>query len=398
MANNRFRLDNQFYIEVFINDQPMYYNPSDFEEISIVQNALSFMPTLRITLHGDATGRFMNVYQPGDLNIIDIEIGNERSSARTIKNKWRVFGAPSYEPSGKNMERVSLIAILDAVRYFRDIVPRAFKGRSSDAFKWIAGECGLFTENFRGESTIYNSSDSQWWLPRRNTFCGFASDICDHAWQSNSSVFSFGLDEEFSLYLSNLAELAQKEPKGQFAHISEQIQPGKDLYNILDYEIKSAAGALNNWAAYRYKVTQEERTGEFSEYAQLNATRQSNYFEIGIDIDDFVEEGRVHHFPLDCGNVHDHFEKAYHQNIRGRATYGTVVDVLTEMLTNEDLFSTVRLDLLEPQSRGVSRTNQMYSGNYVIGAKTRTIRGSRYYEKHRLVTQGRMLDNPGMEK
>ena len=401
--NTRYTLDNQFYVEMYINDEPMYYDPSTFEEFSIVQNTINLVPSFKFIINGEATGRFSNFYNPGDLNKIDVEIGNARSGQRIINSRWRMFGSPKYESSGNNSERITVLCILDVIKYFRSMVQNVpeYNGNlfinASDAIRWITNSCNLETTNYSGENTIDQTNDKQYWLPRRNTFCSFAHDICNHSWINDQSIFSLALDEERTLFFKNISELAKKNPKTQFLHTKSQkiIQ---NTHGVLDYEIKNFSGMLNNWAAYHLKSTQEKISGNFDEFSDINIVRQSNYFEVGKEIDKEIDENRVIHRPIETKNTHENFENALHQNKRGRTFYGTFVDVLVEDITENDLYDVIRLDLIEPVSRETNTSNKTYSGNYIISAKTRIIKGTRYYEKLRLATQGRMLDNFEREK
>ncbi len=101
-----------------------------------------------------------------------------------------------------------------------------------------------------------------------------------------------------------------------------------------------------------------------------------------------IKGGKVYFAPINCGNVHNNYESALHQNRRLRSLYGVIFELSTVYTTSLQILDTVELSFYDKQ--GSERIiNKSVSGGYLIIDKGIFVTASgTYYEKFRLARQG----------
>ena len=130
---------------------------------------------------------------------------------------------------------------------------------------------------------------------------------------------------------------------------------------------------------------QEKLTGEYDEHEKVGVIRSTNNLEMNQQLSEELGVTRREVAPIDCGNVHENFIKAQHQNRRIKSTYATTVNLMVAESTGLRLFDKVDLTLASTQTY---ETNEVYQGSYLITAKTIAVSGAYYREKFELSSQG----------
>lgn len=391
-SNYRIQLADQYYMELFINDQPVAVGYSSFE-IYVVQSVYTKLPALKLIIRNEPTGSIINFFEAGDAARITVEFGRDMpNNSRSIRSTFRQFGAPKFEP-GAGGFTTTILGLLDAPLYLNQRVPRSYNDTSANVANEVANAVGFNIRRWNGESTVDPTSDVQTWRPSTLKYPEFMQKLCDNAYAGDGSCFVCGVSEERSLYYRNIAELIKKQPTAKFVQSPTQ-NGGAILYPITEWRIRSKAGTLNNWIGYSHNAGQHNRNGSYSQQTQLNVVRGSNFLEMDKSLVNALQGGkaRYEYRPLDCGNTYQNLEKARYQNKRIRSTFSSVIDVKTEAMTQEDILCNVGFEAYDVATREI---NAMYKGNYVIMAKTRCVVGSRYYEKYTLESQGRNEDKFG---
>lgn len=393
--NTRIQLADQYYAEIEVNGKPLPLGASSLEAY-ITQSVVCKLPTLKLIIRNEPSGSFQGFFEAGDSAQIVMKIGREsngRFNTRTITSTFRQWGSPKYTPASGGYS-VEVLGILDALPYLNQRVPKSYNLNTCDIVREIAGTMGLRTANWRGDQSIDSSNDRQLWRASARNYPDFVHYLADCAWNGDDSCFMTGVDEEKTLYYKNIAKIVKQQPKTKFAQSITADPEGAQLIPILGYKFISQAGAMNNWIGYSYSSGYQGVDGSYKESIQTPVVKGTNFFDINKSQAGSIGQGRgrYHYRPIGAGNTYENIEKARYQNQRIRATFSTQVHVMTEFITNEDLFSCVGFECYDPTTR---QLNSLYKGNYIVMAKTRCIVGSRYYEKFKLESQGRSEDKFG---
>lgn len=381
----RFELDDQYYVSIYFNGEPFFFNPGH-AKIEVIQNVLIRLPTLQLTFESEPTGRFLNYFKHGDGTKITLEMGNKSGSGRSIISEWRLYGSPKYIPGPGGYGTV-ILALLDAIPYIKSRVSKSYSSRSSAVVREIAGLFDFSTTSYKEVDTISRTFDNQVWRPCLKTYDQFVSMMADYAFASEGSCYISAVDEEKRIYYKNISDIidSSKRPTFVQGELLEDVQGIK--YNILQYRIKSSAGTMNNWMGYTYKLGQDKLDGSYSSRDEIELTRHSNFFSLNSEIRESIGIGNslFKFLPIDCGNMHDNYHMAAYQNKRLKSFYNTVVELTVEQMTDEDLLNAVNLYIIDPVTRS---KNMMFDEPFIITAKTRGLYGSRYVEKYQMVSMG----------
>lgn len=365
-----------FYLEFYIDGVSIPMVQSAIN-ISIIENSQSILPTCQFT-YNDAGGVLLNKLTLGDGSRLRILLAKDDVSGLTVSDFY-TFGAPKVNIGTGSSYVIQSAAIFNALKYLRGKPKRSYTGTSYAVLKKLAEECDLaFDGNY--------SNDTQTWLNAGNlSYNQLVRNIADHGWYDSKSCFVVGLSEKGVLRYINLSTLNDVKPAAVFSILPKV---GKiPNYKILQYSINNDAGLMNNIMGYGSKFVEQDTTGSTYTYDSMDITRFSNYTEMSADfIQSTVDLQKMDYQPFNCGNVHSNYTKAFYQNKRLRSIWSTGVDILVDKCTNLSLFDVVKCDISDHMSSG---TNKSYSGEYIIGAKTRILDNGNYYEKLKLVTQGR---------
>jgi hypothetical protein len=258
----------------------------------------------------------------------------------------------------------------------------AFTGTSSAALQKIAADCGLQYDGV-------NTNDSMNWLLARKPYASLARQIADHGYVDKNSMMALGLTSEGVLKYRDLSQLVKQ---AAIATVNYGAVPSDGSLNVPilgEPKFKTKSGLLNSIFKYGTRVVKENLNGTADTYTKTNITLLSNNLDINTGVYDQLGNVRNEYAPPDGGNTHDNYRLAEHQNRQGLAAFATTIDVMCMGAYGLSLFDVVNFKQASSSGNDIS---QNYNGKYFIGAKTKYVSGTMYYEKYTLYGQGPSID------
>lgn len=383
-------LQNYSYVQVYFNGMEVPITNSTVLELSIVQNILIKVPTLKLVLK-DVTGATASDYPISDGMPITVLLGSGTSDDTPVACNFRQFGSP-IGTGDSQAHLIILYAVLAAPKYLYGECKTAFTGTSASVLTSMATECSLL-------SSCDATSDTMTWLPMRKRWCDTAQFIAQHGWASNTSNMVLAVNEQGTLIYRNVTTAMVASPTVAIYINSPAPDSTSAITNIqaMDYSFSSLEAVSNAMGGYGSTTIQEAQDGSLEENMQVTATRLATKFGINSDIKGSItamSSGAygvtfTEYVPPDCGNTHTNYAMAINQNRRLQALFSIRTKVLVQAVTNLDLLDVANLVIYNPVTREADDT---HSGVYVVTAKTRYISGNRYFEKLTLETTGRGSD------
>jgi hypothetical protein len=377
-----FGLEDQFFGQITVDGNELPIQPiGGFDEITIHENVMTQVPTCKMVIY-DTLGVMGNQFSFQDGTPFTILIGrstNDQTQMQTAN--FRCFGAAKTKPIGSR-NAYTISGVLDCAKYWRGTASDYNTGTSAQSITKIAQACGLTADTVP-------TNDSMNWIMTRKSNANIAAYIAEHGYVDNKSIMCIGLDCNKVLRYRNLAQVVKQSP----VYIFGDDGTGNDS-RILFIDIKSGSGLQNNLFAYGMRATQEKMDGTASSFTQTNITLQSNNLSINSVVKNQVGSVRNEWMPMDMGNTHDNFQSSAYQNLRGMATFVLSVEPVVGLVTGLNLFDPVTINIASSDQTG--SLSQNYNGPAFIAAKTRTIRGSQYYEKFSLKCQGPAINSTGV--
>jgi hypothetical protein len=372
-------------IELRINETFFPVTPSILTGLRISSNIHTIVPTLQFTssdLMSVLTNQVDGVSEEGEKTIgggAKIQIGLSDGSFDPELVNFRVMSIPNIGPAPR-YANISIVAHLDAMKWWRGICRGAFKGTSNDVIKRLASECDL------GYYGPHPFGDAMTWMPSNQNYSNFANKIAKHAWSDDSSCPMLALDTDMIVRFVDLNRVASEKPVAT----AKYLKPLESLtdFEVIHCSIRAPSGIANMTGGFKGTAVEETLKGEIIEHSDAQAVRQGQYLEIPQSIAADVGEVRSKMVGLNAGNIHKNYNRAEYQNYRLSSTYAIHADIYTHTVTNLGLLETIDLDVAD-QTDGSDQRN--YSGTYFVSAKTIGINGGRYFEKLRLTTNSRGL-------
>lgn len=383
------RLGDHYSIFVTINDAPFPVTPSIMKDLRIISNVNMILPTVsfRSTDMVSFLTNEVEGFDEGENTIGDsirMSIGISDGDSEPEVNNFRIMSLPEITP-GKSYGEVSLVGMLDNLKWWKGITTGAFSGNSTEVIKNLSTECGL---GFYGPHSF---NDNMTWLPSLMNYSEFSRHICRHAWSDDSSCAQMALDVDGVLRYIDLNRLADESPIAT-AKFLKPVENETD-FEILECIIKTNSGVNNFSAAYPGIMVEQDHKGVLKEHFDVVGVKQGAYFDYSTPVSEELRNIKIELAAIQAGNTHRNYNRASYQNFRLLATYGIIAEIYTETVTHIGLMEVVDLDMAD-QSDGNDQRN--YSGTYYVAAKVVGINGNRYFEKLRLVTNNRGL-NPSRD-
>jgi hypothetical protein len=151
-----------------------------------------------------------------------------------------------------------------------------------------------------------------------------------------------------------------------------------------DFKPRTISGLMNHYSGYgEYRIEQtplESSGSYYTIHKQVAFTKdEEGSLLVNQDIKNAVSQNRVAFSPIDPGNNHDMYERAFYQNRRVANLFTSGLDLIVPLATNVRLLDTVSVSV--DSKREYLR---IHSGSYRVVSKTICIVGINYYEKFEL--------------
>lgn len=219
-------------------------------------------------------------------------------------------------PHGSNLF-FTINGIIDFYELFRDPIKYSMFGNSSEVFAKVVSENKL-------QGSIYQTNDSQLWVPTETNLGQWLSYIAAHAWSSESSAFYWFLNKKKNLYFLDIDKLIYESKNIVKFNYGDTLATDVDdrivRYKNLFMDIKPGDENLynsgyngNNYhfdlLSYNTKHENANKVRAVSEIVNINKELSQG---LGIDFLQF-----------DVGNHHKNFFIADAQNKRILSTFST---------------------------------------------------------------------------
>jgi hypothetical protein len=339
-------------------------NVPKFEVYETIHQSL---PSLNLEIK-DYTGDYIKSTASGDGTLVEAVYGD---GVNNNSATFMIQGNPSVRHE-KGCSILSINAVLNHVNYLRRTALGSFKGSSSSVISKIASNVGL-------TPVTTSSADSQQWLPNNKSFADFAKSIKEHGWASESSLMMLAVSTQGELIYGNAEDLAKQ----------DIVKFGVDEKNSIIIEDWSGtsngllSGASRGYAATT--VTYDQK-GVVQEFNAAKSSALGNILSFGSSVGTLLEGavgGLVLVRPRSSGNTHENYIKAEHQNARQRALYNIDLNLLVNKVSGAKL---LRGAYAEPPNYGAPEISKVYTGNYLVTAKTTTFQSQQYCERITLTT------------
>lgn len=271
----------------------------------------------------------------------------------------RVGDSVSYEIDG----------YLDIPRYWFGSQQEPINGTSSSALEEIARQCNLLPQ-------VDNTSNEQQWLPRNRQYHQWAREIAASGYVSDSSCMILATDFDKSLRYLNI-----NASRNVTAHLS-LVNRIEGAIHVVSHKPVASSGTSNHVGGYNNEYVQqmplEDNRYRVHRRIDVRNDEKGNMMMSG-EIKNVSPHTNVQFGPIDPGNVGETYERGVYQNRRMQMLYSVGLEVLTPELTNLGVLAVVELSTPEHESV------RMYSGRYVVAARTIYVQGIDYYEKLLLI-------------
>jgi hypothetical protein len=357
----------------------------------ITTNVKQPLPSLRIVINDPIS--VINTALPiVDGTLLGV-IMDDTSTNDPTQVQFRAFGTPkrSHMPNHSDQTVYTITGLLDSIPFIRSNPNTTLTGTSNTVMKNIATQNGFnFVTNVSG-------NDSMTWLPAKKTWAGFAEYVSKHSYIDNNSVQSWGIDEQKNLYFANIVPLFSKPPVAYIyfgapnASTNSNQQTQSNTFVALQYRAINRSGLFNSLGGYGQRTVQQTLSGpNQNKYLATDATVTTNQLDINSNVSGAIKPVSKMSLPAaDCGNSHDNYIQARHQNHRLKCTYVQNVYVMLYQKSGLKLFDTVSFT----STTEGNNTNSLVNGTYIVTATSRVYWSNRYYEKLELTNNGPITAN-----
>lgn len=390
----QFEIDSKIIVNVTFSTEPS--TPTILETLEYCENIQAGLPTCKLVLGiRDTDSIFLSksLYDGAPLNVkidhVDIDFSYNLNLS--------IFGSPTMNPARSTNEgyQVTLYAVLYTYKYLTSITNNSYKGSVSSVLTTLAKECGLRT-------AIVPTSDSQIWYSHGRTYHSLAQYLVNHCYMSDTSLPVLGITHPNTLVMKDIVGSLLKSPTHTLSYLAKVIYKDaeevkkneaneQNNYIFVTYTTKNVSGLLNNTSTYGNTYLQDsvEDASGF-ESSGVTFTRRINNSEINKQTKKAVKGVTTNYFPINTGNTYANFYKAEAKNKRIRNLYSNVFRALTvNEYTKIRLLDTVRLLI---DTKFEDGKDSVYSGNYIVTAKTINISRNFFREAITLVNYGRSMD------
>lgn len=346
---------------------------SAIRSIKIVENSKYLFPMVEIEI-ADIYNILKDELALTEENKISITLANTQGDDKETSH----FRAGKIKSSPADTGFIYRIpGILDAPQYTKGIKMKSYKGSSSTVLKKVLREAGLkISKKFK------DTSDDQVWINPGLTVSTFVQQTVNHAFLSQTALLRFGVTSRGYARFVDMFELLNQKAEHILVY-GDKIKHKGD-YMIKDLQQQSVGGFFGGWVGYGYNVFEPRLDGKVMKSDGVALDLKGNYTPLNRDSYDKIDAVRQDYVPAQSGNTHDNYWAAYHGNLRKAAMFTQGAKILIEEFTDIELFDVVDIKMPPMQFRGMKdrqdNAEVASGGTYVVVAKQRVIKGTKYAE------------------
>lgn len=329
--------------------------------LNIVSNWQQYLPAGELVFN-DPTGVFASKFNIEDGAPVSISVGMSLQSSKTYNFRVLKPGVDTVATGTK----IRLILYWDNPTYWAQTTSLSIKGPSSAAVNAIGNACGF------SSIQVDPTNDIQVWIPGSSRYCKFAAETATAGWVNDKSLLLLGVTLGDAIRYKNVGandySTAVPIKLGQLTNTSGYIP-------ACSWQQRSIGGFKNFQGAY-HEVRQHQSilapNGVMETLSMVHHQRMTQYLNMNKDVKQLLNAGRkIDYSIIDCGNVHAKYNQAIYQNGRMQQLLSNMVDIVTLVQTDLDLFDPLTLSVLRPTTDANLPTETTdVDGNYFIIGKT----------------------------
>lgn len=337
------------------------------------------VPTLRMIFY-DQRGTLTRELNLSNMTKISITMAKDRKVA--IKRTFRVFGFR--KDTTHAGPRLTVDCILDVPKWSTGSYCEPFVGTSGDAIAGAASAAGL-----RYDGPRIPPSDTMNWLNVNQTRSSFTEDVAIRGWAGEGSAMARVLLSDKTLRYRDVMDVLKQEPKyALLQNVQPSASGGIKSYSIRETKDSTFSGFFTHYVNFGWKVATHNLDNAGQQLIdRYQAQLLGKAFPINDDVKSMLEQARVSYvgddpgtMPNPASNIHQYYEKAFYQNIRGLGLLSERVSVLTDWQTEIEALDVVEYKHHELQSFKFIDLPSV-SGRWLVGGKTLFIKqGHKYSE------------------
>jgi hypothetical protein len=352
-----YRIEGSYVVNILIDGNAFDESTNALDVLEIQESALQALPTITLEFLNDGSLVDLNPIVDGSKIKISLEPIQVSEVFAAEVYEFRVFTCDiAQATAGWKFRLQGYLDIPDML----SAKSEAFRGTARDVFSQVAS---------RNQMTLDAdpSLDLMTWIRPGVRGHVFLTNVARHAWSDNISAFSFVIRRNKDLVLANLTRRHARKVDWKFlsrlptASNYESLAADEILYSAEDTVVSNAFGHANFSYGYgRVTGTHEVLTGNHP-LITISEVQKTTKF---LQVDKGLRQNQKSEFlPIDVGNVHANYNRAYMQNLRLLSFYSSRVKVTTVIPKNVKLLDRVNLELYD-NTRQVPSAS--YAGEYFV--------------------------------
>lgn len=367
------------YCEIEIEDQPMGPSANLISQITMHDGFGISTPTLAVYFQ-DQSGELQN-----SMNLVEgikctITLAKNAIKDKRIARSYSLWQVQREVTNDGPM--LKAIFTLRVPKWSTSVYCEALTGTSSDVIGNLAASCGL-----RYEGPENSCDDSMTWINPHTTRANFTEDVAMRGYCGEASCMVRVLTMNSEVRYKDLFHLMTLDPEATFAMNTEADGKTKPIHFARETKMIGGSGLMSHWV--NYGQTQYNHSLDSSGDWVIDGMN-APVFGPALPVNEKVRSeldapARVNYtgfdpgtMPNDASNVHEHYEQALYQNVRGLALFSERIKLLTDNFTELNTLDVV--EYVQKDASGPKDVDSLaLNGKYIIVGKIINIKNGHNY-------------------
>lgn len=387
-------VDNLAYCKLEIEDTNMPASFNIIDHIVIQEGFGISIPTLTLLLM-DQTGSLQN-----EMNLVQgtkcsISLAKNSRKDKIIKRTFSLWGMKrGMTSTGPVLE---VVFILDVPKWSAGVYCENFRSTSDEAMQRIASASGLRYDGPGG------TDDQMNWLNVNTTRSSFSEDMAMRGFANTSSCMSRVLTMDSELRYKDLFDVLKQDPTASLL-LNSMDDGHVNPYGVRETQESSMSGVMAHWFNYgqmQHEHSLDQKGQQLTD--RILAPVLGDSFPISDRVKGLMSDSvasRVTYTGWDPGtepnpgsNIHEYYERAFYQNLRGLGLFSERIRTMVMELTDIRSFDCAKYFQNDPVGHQMVPSKSL-NGKYLVAGKTIRIKnGHVYSEVFDLLRP--YLNNPG---
>lgn len=395
MAKYVVNVEKKVYCELEIEGEEIGPSANFIVNIQLHDGMGIAVPTLTLYLQ-DPSGNLEN-----KMNLVEglkcsITLSRDGIADRRIKRTYRLWNTKRENTS--NGPSIKVVFVYDSPKFATSVYCESFRTTSDGVMSEIASASGLEYDGPEG-----GTDDEMNWLNLHTTRSSFTEDVAMRGYANSSScMYKILTMDNVLKYKDMLAEF-KKDVVVTFAKDTDAAGKQEPIYAVRESKEIEGGGLATHWMNYGFLQHNHSLDAGGPTYLDgIDAPVYGNALTVNEKVRSALDApSRVTYAGLDPGtepkdssNIHEYYESALYQNLRGLCLFSNrlrvLVDAFTEV-TDFDMAEYVQKDVA-----GDSETDSVaHNGKYIVVGKIISIKnGIQYSEIFDLARPYSHVGNP----